>query len=115
MAAKNQHLMPTTEGALDFKLNMTNLLGGYPGHEHSIPVYPSYKDVIKTIADAKMIGHTNFTGSLWRVPGQRIISMKLRSLITMLSCNILPLTRNWQRSAGWFMDEEHILKNMPNQ
>ena len=34
-AAKNQKLMPTTEGGLDFKLNMTNLLDGYPGHEHS--------------------------------------------------------------------------------
>ena len=54
MAAKEQNLMPTTEGGLDFKLNMTNLLDGYPGHEHSLPIYPLYKDVTKTIADAKM-------------------------------------------------------------
>jgi hypothetical protein len=33
MAAKEQNLMPTTEGGLDFKLNMTNLFDGYPGHE----------------------------------------------------------------------------------
>lgn len=55
MAARNQQLMPTTEGGLDFKLNMTNLLDGYPGHEHALPIYPLYNDVFKTIAQAKMI------------------------------------------------------------
>jgi hypothetical protein len=33
---------------------MTQLLDGYPGHEHAIPVYPLYKDVIGTIAQSKM-------------------------------------------------------------
>ena len=54
MAAKEQQLMPTTEGGLDYKLNMTQLFDGYPGHEHSIPVFPLYSDVTKTIADSKM-------------------------------------------------------------
>jgi Tol biopolymer transport system component len=55
MAARNQQLMPTTEGGLDFKLNMTNLLDGYPGHEHALPIYPLYSDVFTTIARAKMM------------------------------------------------------------
>ena len=54
-AARNQQLMPTTEGGLDFKLNMTNLLDGYPGHEHALPIFPLYNDVYKTIAKAKMM------------------------------------------------------------
>ncbi|SFT92695.1 Imidazolonepropionase [Algoriphagus locisalis] len=54
MAAKEQQLMPTTEGGLDFKLNMTQLIDGYPGHEHSIPIHPLYQDVTKTIAVSKM-------------------------------------------------------------
>jgi len=54
-AARNQQLMPTTEGGLDFKLNMTNLLDGYPGHEHALPIYPLYSDVFKTIAKAGMM------------------------------------------------------------
>ena len=54
MAAKEQGLMPTTEGGLDYKLNMTQLFDGYPGHEHSIPVFPLYKDVTRTIAESKM-------------------------------------------------------------
>lgn len=54
MAAKEQKLMPTTEGGLDFKLNMTQLFDGYPGHEHAIPVFPLYNDLTKTIAESKM-------------------------------------------------------------
>ena len=54
MAAKEQKLMPTTEGGLDYKLNMTQLFDGYPGHEHSIPVFPLYKDVTQTVAKSKM-------------------------------------------------------------
>ncbi|MDF2156732.1 amidohydrolase family protein [Algoriphagus sp. CAU 1675] len=54
MAAKEQQLMPTTEGGLDYKLNMTQLFDGYPGHEHAIPVHPLYSDVTRTIAESKM-------------------------------------------------------------
>lgn len=54
MAARHQALMPTTEGGLNVKLNLTNLLDGYPGHEHAIPIYPLYNDVIHSIAEAKM-------------------------------------------------------------
>jgi hypothetical protein len=54
MAAKEQKLMPTTEGGLDYKLNMTQMLDGYPGHEHAIPIYPLFNDVIKTIGETKM-------------------------------------------------------------
>lgn len=54
MAAKEQELMPTTEGGLDYKLNMTQLFDGYPGHEHAIPIYPLYSDVTQTIAESKM-------------------------------------------------------------
>ncbi|GMN09450.1 amidohydrolase family protein [Croceitalea sp. MTPC9] len=53
-ACKELKLMPTTEGGLDFKLNMTQLLDGYPGHEHSFPIYPIYEDVLKTVAESKM-------------------------------------------------------------
>jgi len=54
MAARHQALMPTTEGGLNVKLNLTNLLDGYPGHEHAIPIFPLYKDVVKSIAISQM-------------------------------------------------------------
>jgi Tol biopolymer transport system component len=47
MAARELHLMPTTEGGLQFALNMTHAMDGYPGIEHTIPIYPMYDDVIQ--------------------------------------------------------------------
>jgi hypothetical protein len=45
MAAKELGLMPTTEGGLDFKLNITHGLDGYPGIEHTLPITPKFDDV----------------------------------------------------------------------
>lgn len=50
MGAKEQELMPTTEGGLDFKMNMTIAMDGYPGHEHSLPITPLFKDVVELFA-----------------------------------------------------------------
>ena len=52
MAARELGLMPTTEGGLDFKRNLTTTIDGYPGMEHSIPVYPLYGDVVQLFAAA---------------------------------------------------------------
>lgn len=54
MASKDQKLMPTTEGSLNIKMNLTQLIDGYPGHEHNLPIYPIFNDWVKTVADAKM-------------------------------------------------------------
>ncbi|MBI1967153.1 MAG: PD40 domain-containing protein [Gemmatimonadetes bacterium] len=47
MAARELKLMPTTEGALDYRLNMTHAMDGYPGIEHTMPIIPAYNDVIE--------------------------------------------------------------------
>jgi Tol biopolymer transport system component len=47
MAAKELGLMPTTEGGLDFKLNITHGLDGYPGVEHTLPITPKFDDVFE--------------------------------------------------------------------
>ncbi|MFN2564400.1 MAG: amidohydrolase family protein [Gemmatimonadaceae bacterium] len=47
MAAKELGLMPTTEGGLDYKLNMTHAIDGYSGLEHSLPIAPLYDDVVQ--------------------------------------------------------------------
>ncbi|MGI9629241.1 MAG: amidohydrolase family protein [Longimicrobiales bacterium] len=46
-AAKELELMPTTEGGLDFKLNLTHAIDGYPGIEHALPIAPIYSDVVE--------------------------------------------------------------------
>lgn len=113
MAAKELGLMPTTEGGLDFKLNMTQLLDGYPGHEHSLPIYPIYNDVVRTIADAGMAvtptllvayggpwaeNYYYATENVWG-------DSKIRHYTPYEE-----LAAKSRRRPGWFMDEEHIFE-----
>lgn len=55
MAAREQRLMPTTEGALDFKNNLINTIDGYPGMEHSLPIYPLFGDVVRLFAETRRV------------------------------------------------------------
>ena len=52
MAAREQHLMPTLEGGLDFKKNLTEAMDGYSGSEHTLPIAPLYKDVLTLYANS---------------------------------------------------------------
>jgi Tol biopolymer transport system component len=51
-AAKELGLMPTIEGGLDFKMNLTAVIDGYPGSEHSYPIMPLYNDAVQLIAQS---------------------------------------------------------------
>lgn len=50
LASAKHELTPTTEGALDLKLNLTQMADGYSGHEHSLPIVPIYDDVAQYVA-----------------------------------------------------------------
>lgn len=113
MAAKELKLMPTTEGGLDFKLNMTQLLDGYPGHEHSLPIYPIYSDVVKTIADSKMAVTPTLLvsyGGPWAenyyYSRENVWGDKKLQYFTPYK----ELAQKSRRRPGWFMDEEHVFK-----
>ena len=47
MAAKELGIMPTTEGGLDQKLNLTHGIDGYPGIEHTLPITPKFEDIFE--------------------------------------------------------------------
>jgi Tol biopolymer transport system component/predicted amidohydrolase len=48
-AAAELGVMPTTEGSLALKLDLTQVLDGYAGNEHALPT-PLYRDVIELLA-----------------------------------------------------------------
>ncbi|MEK6405598.1 MAG: amidohydrolase family protein [Acidobacteriota bacterium] len=50
MACKEFGITSTTEGALDMKLDLTQMADGFSGHEHSLPIQPLYKDVVQFVA-----------------------------------------------------------------
>jgi Tol biopolymer transport system component len=112
-ASKELKLMPTTEGGLDFKQNMVNLIDGYPGHEHSFPIYPIYDDVIKTVAESKMAVTPTLLvsyGGPWAenyfYSRENPYSDKKMQYFTPYA----ELAQKSRRRPGWFMDEEHVFK-----
>lgn len=110
-ACQEQGLMPTTEGGLDFKLNMTNLIDGYSGHEHAFPIYPLYSDFTKAVAESKM----TYTPTLLVAYGgpwaenfyyatEKVNSDPKLNHFTSKS----ELDQKSRRRPGWFMYEEHV-------
>ena len=49
-ACRKNEVMPTTEGGLDLKLNLTHAIDGFSGNEHSLPVVPLFADVVELFA-----------------------------------------------------------------
>lgn len=52
-AAKELGLMPTTEGGRDQKLDITHAIDGMHGNEHTMPVFPLFKDVVELYAQTR--------------------------------------------------------------
>ena len=55
MAARELELMPTTEAGLDFQLDLTHAMDGYPGIEHNLPIYPLYRDVVRVFSGTRVV------------------------------------------------------------
>jgi Tol biopolymer transport system component len=111
MAAKEQQLMPTTEGGLDFKLNLTQIQDGYPGHEHAFPIYPLYNDFNTFLAESG----TTYTPTLLVAYGgpwaenyfyatENVNGDPKLNYFTPKS----ELDSKSRRRPGWFMFEEHV-------
>ena len=65
-ACRKNEVMPTTEGGLDLKLNLTHALDGFSGNEHSLPVVPLFADVVELFAQDRDLVHADAPGRLWR-------------------------------------------------
>lgn len=112
MAAKEQGLMPTTEGGLDFKYNLTMLIDGYPGQEHSFPIYPIYDDVIKLTAESKMVYTPTllvsyggpFAENYYYTNENPHDDPKLRRFTP----HVVVDRATRRRRSGWFRDEEYV-------
>ncbi len=117
MAARELELMPTTEGGLDYRLNMTHAIDGYPGVEHSMPIVPAYGDVVELFAASGTVNSPTMLvsyGGPWaenyfftkedvfgdekltRFTPKRELDAKARRLQT-----------TGPGRGGWFMDEEY--------
>ncbi|HSR42672.1 MAG TPA: hypothetical protein VLL48_10880, partial [Longimicrobiales bacterium] len=55
MAAHEQGVSPTVEGGSDLKMNLTLMLDGYAGLEHSLPIWPLHRDVHELIRQSGIV------------------------------------------------------------
>ncbi len=51
-AAGELKLSPTNEGDADFMLDLTHVLDGHAGEEHTLPTYPLYQDVVQLMVQS---------------------------------------------------------------
>ena len=112
-AAKEQKLMPTTEGGLDFKLNMTQMIDGYPGHEHSLPIAPLFRDVTYSVAESKMAYTPTLLVSYGGPWAENYFYSRENPYHDEKLSHFTPygeLASKSRRRPGWFMDEEHVFQ-----
>jgi hypothetical protein len=120
-AARELSIMPTTEGGLDFRINLTHAIDGYPGIEHNLPVAPIFDDVVQlfrasqtTSTPTLLVSYGGPFGENWFFAKENPNSdPKLRRL--MPQANLDARTRRRGTGAGgspggsgWFLDEEHV-------
>jgi len=122
-AAREQKLMPTTEGSLDLEMNLTEAIDGYSGHEHTWPSFPFQSDLITFFAKSGIVytptvlvayggpwsenywyQHTNVHGD-----------QKVRRFIPHGELDGKALRRGSGGQAGWFHEDEYIMKYVAEQ
>ena len=117
MAARELGLMPTTEGGLEYRLNLTHAIDGYPGIEHSLPIVPAYNDVVELFAESGTVNSPtllvtyggpwveNYFYTRWDIFGdeklthftpRRELDIKARRLQT-----------DGPGQGAWFMEDEY--------
>lgn len=120
-AAKELELMPTTEGGLDFKLDLTHAIDGYAGVEHALPIAPIYDDVVQlfkasqtTNSPTLLVSYGGPFGENYFYTKEKVHDdPKMRRFVPEPSLDARTRRRGTGAGgspgrAGWFLDEEYV-------
>jgi Tol biopolymer transport system component len=120
-AAKELEIMPTTEGGLDYKLNLTHALDGYPGIEHALPITPLYSDVVElfkasgtTNSPTLLVSYGGPFGENFFYSTENVLrDPKLRRLMPEDQLDARARRRGpgaggSPGQGGWFVEEDHV-------
>ena len=117
MAAREQGIMPTTEGGLMFKYDITMALDVYPGQEHSLPIAPIYSDVVDLFNESRITYTPTLLVSYGGPWAENYFysrenphdDAKLQYFTTHAE-----LDQKSRRRPGWFRDDEHVFTKHAN-
>jgi Tol biopolymer transport system component len=122
MAAREQELMPTTEGSLNLKMNITEFIDGYPGHEHSYPVFPLYQDFVELAAQSGITYTPTLLVSYGGPWAENYYytrenphdDVKVRRFMPHSDVDAATRRRGQGTGpgpGGWFRDDEHVFRD----
>ncbi len=109
-AAAELKVMPTAEGALDTKLDLTHVIDGFSGNEHSLPVIGMYKDVVEFIAQSQ-IAYTPTLLVVYGGPrGENYFIAEESPLLNEKLRNFTPqqILDSKLRRSFWVHEEDHV-------
>ena len=116
MAAKDQKIMPTTEGSLNLRLNITETIDGYPGQEHNHPIYPAFNDLIGLTAFSKkaytptlLVTYGGPWAENYYYATENVNGDEKLNFFTPKN-ELESLSR--RRNVGWFMEEEYTFPEL---
>jgi Tol biopolymer transport system component len=120
MASLELGLMPTTEGGLDYRLNMTHAIDGYPGVEHTMPIIPAYNDVVELFSTSGTVNTPTLVVSYGGPWGENYFytnedifgDTKLTYFTPKreLDFKARRLQSTGPGPGGWFMDDEYAFR-----
>lgn len=113
MAAREQGIMPTLEGGLMFKYDLTTTLDGYPGLEHSLPIAPFYSDVVEafttigtTYTPTLLVSYGGPWGENYYYSRENPHDDPKLQYFTAHG----ELDQKSRRRPAWFRDDEHVFQ-----
>ncbi len=122
-AARELELMPTTEGGLDYKIDITHAIDGYPGIEHNLPIAPIYSDVVElfkasqtTNSPTLLVSYGGPFGENYFYTNEDVLGdEKLATFVPKANIDARARRRGpgaggSPGQAGWFLEEEYVLE-----
>ncbi len=122
-ASRELRLMPTLEGGLDYKKNITEIIDSYSGLEHTLPTFPTQSDVLRLLTFSTTVYTPTILvayGGPWAenyyyatedVYGDR----KFRHFTPWAEVERKVLRRGGGGQAGWFHPNQHVITKIGEQ
>jgi imidazolonepropionase-like amidohydrolase/Tol biopolymer transport system component len=117
-AARELKLMPTTEGSLDLRLNMTMAQDGYSGTEHNLPGVPLFNDVTQLVAQSNMATTPTIVVTYGGPWGENYFYTTTDVLRDQKLATFTPFEEIYSKAArraggpGWFDESQYIHKEI---